>query len=158
MSEGVSSDAPVPVPVPELELAFPPRPEYVSTARHTVAALARLHELSDEVVEDIKLAVSEACTSAVVSSTREGSEAPVRVAAFVDGPVMVIEVQGAGEMDPVSTNGDAEVETDEGPFQPALSMPVLRGLVDHVEIVPGDDGRSILRLRIGIPARPPPSE
>jgi hypothetical protein len=80
------------------------------------------------------------------------------VAAFVDGPVMVIEVQGAGELDHASINGDSEVQTDEGPFQPALSMPVLKGLVDDVEIVRGDDGRSILRLRVGIPATPPPSE
>jgi serine/threonine-protein kinase RsbW len=141
-------DAPV-APVPELELAFPPRPEFVSTARHTVAALARLHELSDEVVEDIKLAVSEACTSAVVASSREGSSVPVRVAAFVDGSTMVIEVQDAGQVG-TSGNGDAEFQTDEGPFQPALSMPVLQGLVDHVEIVHKDDGRSALRLRVGL--------
>jgi serine/threonine-protein kinase RsbW len=154
MSEGVAPDA----PVPELELAFPPRPEYVSTARHTVAALARLHELSDEVVEDIKLAVSEACTSAVVSSSREGSPAPVRVAAFVEGAAMVIEVQDAGEIDPASANGDSEVQTDEGPFQPALSMPVLQGLVEHVELVRREDGRSTLQLRVGLPAMPPPAE
>lgn len=139
-------------PAPELELAFPPRPEFVSTARHTVAALARLHELSDEVVEDIKLAVSEACTSAVVASTREGSPMPVRVAAFVDGSTMVIEVQEAGDIGSGSADGDAEIETDEGPFQPALSMPVLQGLVEHVEIVQKDDGRSALRLRVGLPS------
>jgi serine/threonine-protein kinase RsbW len=143
---------------PELELAFPPRPEYVSTARHTVAALARLHELSDEVVEDIKLAVSEACTSAVVASSREGSSVPVRVMAFVDGPSMVIEVQEAGEIDLGSTNGDAEIETDEGPFQPALSVPVLQGLVDHVELVRKDDGHSALRLRVGLPKPSSPND
>jgi serine/threonine-protein kinase RsbW len=143
-------------PVPELELAFPPRPEYVSTARHTVAALARLHELSDEVVEDIKLAVSEACTSAVVASSREASPHPVRLAAFVDGSTMVIEVQEAGE---IAGDGDAdsEIETDEGPFQPALSLPVLRGLVEHVEIVRKEDGRSAVRLRVGLPSSEAPA-
>jgi anti-sigma regulatory factor (Ser/Thr protein kinase) len=146
-------------PVPELELAFPPRPEYVSTARHTVAALARLHELSDEVVEDIKLAVSEACTSAVVASSREESPHPVRVAAFVDGSTMVIEVQEAGEIGSGAGDGDedAEIETDEGPFQPALSMPVLQGLVEHFEIVRKEDGRSAVRLRVGLPSSEAPA-
>jgi anti-sigma regulatory factor (Ser/Thr protein kinase) len=146
--------------VPELELAFPPRPEYVSTARHTVAALARLHELSDDVVEDIKLAVSEACTSAVVASSREESPHPVRVAALVDGSTMVIEVEEAGEIGagPGEGDGDAEIETDEGPFQPALSMPVLQGLVEQVEIVRKQDGRSAVRLRVGMPSAEAPAE
>jgi serine/threonine-protein kinase RsbW len=147
-------------PVPELELAFPPRPEYVSTARHTVAALARLHELPDDVVEDIKLAVSEACTSAVVASSRKGFGHPVRVAAFVDGSAMVIEVQDAGEIGSGAGegDGDAEIETDEGPFQPGLSMPVLQGLVDQVEIVRKEDGRSAVRLRVGMPTSEAPAE
>ncbi len=153
MSDQVAPEA----PVAELELAFPPRPEYVSTARHTVAALARLHDLSDEVVEDIKLAVSEACTSAVVASSREGSAVPVRVAAFVEGSTMVIEVQEAGEIRPGSANGDSEIQTDEGPFQPALSMPVLQGLVEDVEIIHKDDGRSALRLRVGLSNPPTPA-
>ena len=144
--------------VPELELAFPPRPEFVSTARHTVAALARLHELSDEVVEDIKLAVSEACTSAVVAGTKDGSPTPVRVAAFVDGSSMVIEVQEAGEIGADIGDEDAEIQTDEGPFQPALSMPVLQGLVEHVEVVRKDNGRSAVRLRVGLPSTAAPAE
>jgi serine/threonine-protein kinase RsbW len=132
----------------ELELTFPPKPEYVSTARHTVAALARLHEIADEVVEDIKLAVSEACTNAVAANARVGEGDPVRVVASVDGDAMVIEVFDVGGIDPTLLDRDVEFDSEEFSFERGLSLPLLRGLVDHLDIVPREGRGAILRMRL----------
>ncbi len=135
---------------PELELTFPPKPEFVSTARHTVAALARLHEAADEVVEDLKLAVSEACTNAVATNTRIGEGDPVRLLASVANEEMVIEVLDVGGLDPGLLDRDAEYDSEEFSFERGLSLPLLRGLMDHVEIAPREGRGAIVRMRLGL--------
>jgi anti-sigma regulatory factor (Ser/Thr protein kinase) len=49
-----------------------------------------------------------------------------------------------------------ELSTDELPFDKALSLPLIRGLVDEVEISHREDGGSIVRMRLL--ARTPPAE
>ncbi|HEX9236997.1 MAG TPA: ATP-binding protein [Actinomycetota bacterium] len=134
----------------ELELTFPPKPEYVSTARHTVAALARLHEIPDEVVDDIKLAISEACTNAVATNTRVGEGDPVRVVASLDGEAIVIEVFDVGGIDPELLERTVEFDSEEFSFERGLSLPLLRGLVDQLEILPREGRGAILRMRLAV--------
>ena len=134
----------------ELELTFPPKPEFVSTARHTVAALARLHDIPDEVVEDIKLAVSEACTNAVAANTRVGEGDPVRVVAMVEDDAIVIEVFDVGGIDPGLLDRDPEFDSNEFSFEHGLSLPLLRGLVDQLDIVPREGRGAILRMRLAL--------
>jgi serine/threonine-protein kinase RsbW len=134
----------------ELELTFPPKPEYVSTARHTVAALARLHEVPDEVVEDIKLAVSEACTNAVAMNAKVGEGDPVRVVASVDDDAIVIEVFDVAGIDPGVLKQDPEFDSEEFSFERGLSLPLLRGLVDSLEVRPREGRGAILRMRLAL--------
>jgi anti-sigma regulatory factor (Ser/Thr protein kinase) len=49
----------------DVELAIPPRPEFVGVARLSVARVASLMPFSFDDVEDIRLAVGEACTRAI---------------------------------------------------------------------------------------------
>jgi serine/threonine-protein kinase RsbW len=141
----------------ELELTFPPKPEYVSTARHTVAALARLHEVPDEVVEDIKLAVSEACTNAVAANAKVGEGDPVRVVASVDEDAIVIEVFDVAGLDPGLLDRDPEFDSEEFSFERGLSLPLLRGLVDSLDIRPREGRGAILRMRLALSSGAVPS-
>src|SRR5947199_10707210 len=75
---------------PELELEFPQKPEFVRTGRHAAAALARLHDLPEDVVDDVRLAVSEACTNALAG---DQTDEPVRLLAWGQPAGMVVEVQ-----------------------------------------------------------------
>jgi serine/threonine-protein kinase RsbW len=141
----------------ELELTFPPKPEYVSTARHTVAALARLHEISDDVVEDIKLAVSEACTNAVAANAKVGEGDPVRVVALVEDDAMVIEVFDVAGIDPEVLDREPQFDSEEHTFERGLSLPLLRGLVDSLEIRPREGRGAILRMRLALGNGVPPA-
>ncbi|MFN2589359.1 MAG: ATP-binding protein [Actinomycetota bacterium] len=136
----------------DLQLTFPPRPEFVSTARHTVAALARLHEVADEVVEDIKLAVSEACTNAVTANARAGEGDPVRLIASVGGDEMVIEVLDVAGIDPELLERDTEFDSKDFSFEHGLSLPLLRGLVDDLDIEPHAGRGATLRMRVSLAA------
>ena len=55
-----------------VELRIPSRPEWVAVARLTVAAVARHLPFTVEEVEDVKLAVAEACTTVIQTSDDEG--------------------------------------------------------------------------------------
>jgi len=139
---------PIELAEPELELSFPPKPEYVRTARHTVAAVARLHDVPDEVVDDLKLAVSEACTNAVTVNQAAGRDAPVKVVAWVGDGVFDVRVLDRGPgLDPKLLDADPEPSSGEFSFEKGLSLPLITGLMDEVEILPRDDGPgSVLRM------------
>lgn len=145
---------------PEVELELPPKPQFVRTARHTVAALALMHGFDDELVEDVKLAVSEACTSALLANAESmdgDRSSPVVVAASGDEGGIEITVLDRGA-EPVSevSGSPVELDTEELPFDKALSLPLIRGLVDEVEITHRDGGGSSVRMHLL--AHMPPSE
>jgi serine/threonine-protein kinase RsbW len=54
---------------------FPADSHSVSRARHAVTGFAREHGVPGELLDDIALAVSEACTNVVIHAYREGAEA-----------------------------------------------------------------------------------
>jgi serine/threonine-protein kinase RsbW len=139
--------------VPGLELELPPKPEFVRTARHAIAAIGRVHELPDELVEDLKLAVSEACTNAVASAEVDGAVAdgPVRLRASVDGDRIVIEVVDPRAPAPREVSGDpTEIDTADLPFERALALPLIRGLVDELTMAPADGGGLRLQMVVGV--------
>ena len=140
-------------PIPGLELELPPRPEYVRTARHAVGALARIHQLPDEVTEDIRLAVSEACTSAVASAmgrrTKDRTGA-VRVLASADGDRIIVEVvDPRGSVAREVTGAPSDIDTEDLPFERALALPLIRGLVDDLTMTPLEGGGVRMRMVVG---------
>jgi len=72
------------------DLDLPAAPEHLGTARAFVASLARGLGVSGELVEDLKLAVSEACTDALPGSRN------VRLRAVVEGRVLRFEIDAPG--------------------------------------------------------------
>jgi serine/threonine-protein kinase RsbW len=134
----------------ELELVFPARPEFVRMARLTVAALARLRDADDDLVEDIKLAVSEACNTALNSvAGLEG--APITVRASSQPEAMVLEILDRGPGPAREVLGDPEdIDTGDLPFEQALALPLIRGLVDEVALGPRDGGGSSLRMTVSL--------
>ena len=78
------------------EATFPPTPQGVGALRREVAAFAHRAGLDDDGVADVRLAVSEAATNAVVHGYRERSEGELKVVAYVaEGELNVI-VSDAG--------------------------------------------------------------
>jgi serine/threonine-protein kinase RsbW len=136
---------------PELELSLPPKPEYVRTVRHTVGALARLHGVPDDVVEDIKLAVSEACNTALFAIADLTPAEPITVRAWGESHAMILEILDRGPGPAREILGDPEeLDTGDLPFESALSLPLIRGLVDTVALGPREGGGSSLRMTVSL--------
>ncbi|QBI19324.1 ATP-binding protein [Egibacter rhizosphaerae] len=117
----------------EVELRLPPDVAYVGIARLVVTAAARRHGLDDARAEDLKIAVSEATTNAILAHQRVEEEQPI-VLAF--GPEagqfqVLIRDTGPGFEPPPPDDPDTRDWTQEG----GLGVTVIRGLADEVMFV-----------------------
>ncbi|MEV6053334.1 ATP-binding protein [Streptomyces sp. NPDC052107] len=135
-----------------VELRFSALPEHVRTARLVAAAVARRAGVDEAVLDELRLAVGEACSRAVGLHQSSGISAPVKVALIEEEKQFSIEVgdeaphaapggtPGAGQA------GEAEIEEDE------MGLAVISGLVDDVQVSTGHDGGLI---RMTWPTTPP---
>jgi serine/threonine-protein kinase RsbW len=136
---------------PDVEIEIPPRPEYVALVRHVVGAAARMGGMSPDLVDNVKLAVSEAATNAVSMSQRAESEDPIEVTAELEGDRLLVRVTDRGSHDEALRSlesGDTDPSSLDFSFEAGLSLPLIQGLVDEFEIEPRDGGGSIVRMTI----------
>lgn len=146
-------------PVESFVLEFPPEAHYVSTARLFAAGIARTYGTDEELVEDLKVAVSEACTSAIKARRDGMSERPVRLSVRRDAGLLSFEaedtgIQPAGEgPEPVIASSGSSSED----IVRRLSLETIRALFPATEIVPNPQGGGNIRFSLGLPAaaRPP---
>ena len=137
-----------------VELRFSALPEHVRTARLVAAAVARRAGVDEAVLDEVRLAVGEACSRAVGLHQSGGITAPVKVALIEEEKQFSIEV---GDEAPhavpaervsrgAAADADVEAEEDE------MGLAVISGLVDDVEVSAGKNGGLI---RMSWPTTPP---
>jgi len=98
-------------------------------------------------VEDLKIAVSEACANAVIAHEEAGSQDAVSVSYTDDGGRVVIEVGDRGQVD---DDAAAQDEADSMGISSRLvmSMALVESLVDECEFLPREGGGTLTRLVI----------
>lgn len=126
----------------DVRLAIPARSAYVGVVRLGLAFLARRAGLDEEKIDDLKIAVSEACANVVLGAEDdpEAASSSVEVSWTESEDSIVIEVSGIGLDEPA--------EDDNPMSRRAMSMALLRSLVDECAIVLDDDGASRTRLTL----------
>ena len=133
-------------PLGAIELEIPARPEYVGLARLVVSSLALSRRaLADDRVDDLKLAVSEACTNAIEANGAADREDSVRVLwrESEDRITVTIGDRGPG-FDPESLPEHPPVTDPERlNFERGLGIPLIRTLVDEVHFAPSEDGTEV---------------
>ncbi|HEX5567155.1 MAG TPA: ATP-binding protein [Streptomyces sp.] len=137
-----------------VELRFSPLPEHVRTARLVAAAVARRAGVDEAVLDEVRLAVGEACSRAVGLHTGHDLDAPVRMALTEDEKVFRIEVgdgvpRAQGPAFGTSAGGRG-AETDD---DADLGLAVISGLVDDIEVTADQEGGLI---RMSWPTAPVP--
>jgi anti-sigma regulatory factor (Ser/Thr protein kinase) len=128
--------------MPTVELLFSAQPEHVRTARLVAAQVARRAGVDEAALDEVRLAVGEACSRAVGLHRNNGVTEPVRVLLNEEEKKFSIEV-----VDEVPGNatgsapdtGDDTAADDEG----EMGLAVISGLVDDVEVIEGDTGGTI---------------
>jgi serine/threonine-protein kinase RsbW len=127
-----------------IEIEIPPRRGYVGVVRLALGALGRAESVEEGLLDDLRIAVSEACATAVVSSEAAGSDAPIRVAWRAEPEAMIVDVYDPA---PRPDDGD-EDPTATGAIRLDLSESLLRSLVDDIELTELDEGGRRTRLTL----------
>src|SRR5438270_926837 len=133
-----------------LELEIPARAEFVALVRLVVSSVASTRRvLADERIDDLKLAVSEACTNAIEAHDAVDvvEHVVVRLVEGDDRLEISIDDRGAG-FDPESLPEHPPVTDPERlNFERGLGIPLIRTLVDEVDFDSSTAGTSV-RLTI----------
>lgn len=129
-----------------LEISLSPRAEFVGAIRQVLSALGRLIDIPADSVEDLKLAISEAVTHAVAREAAAGTDDPVRIVVSGDEDGVTVEVTDAGGAFDPDAMGDerSPAASEELSFETGLSLPIVRGLVEDLEMRrAGDHGMTV---------------
>jgi serine/threonine-protein kinase RsbW len=121
-----------------VRLTIPARAEYITLCRLALTGIGRLRELSDELLADLKLALTEAASNSVRHAYGDKGVGVVDILYQLFPDRLVIEVTDEGEgFDPAEAEGNAE-ELSEG----GLGIAIIRAIADEVEIgaQPGGKG------------------
>ena len=130
-----------------VELAIPARPAYLSLVRLVVDASvsALAPGLGGARLDDLKLAVTEACSNAIEAHQTADSDASVVIRCQMDDATVTVEVadQGGG-FDPGGL-ADLPSATDPGrlSYESGLGIPLMRTLADNLSFVPKPDGTTV---------------
>ncbi|MHB1533877.1 MAG: ATP-binding protein [Acidimicrobiales bacterium] len=138
-----------------LELSIPASPEYIAIVRLVVSSLATARRnLADERIDDLKLAVSEACTNAIEAHRLSGADAPVRVQVWEAAERLEIRIADRGPgFDPNSLPAHPPVtDPDRLNFERGLGIPLIRSLVDEVDFSPNGPGTTVSMTIFGGPS------
>lgn len=149
-------------------LRFTALPAHVRTARFVATAVARRAGLPESLLDEVRLAVSEACSLAVRAHQRHAPAVPVEVRLSDDGKTFCVEVQDA-----VPRTGPAVVQpsagrpnvnaaaaraalgldgvegftdVDDPATREQLGLAVIAGLVDDLRVEYGPAG-AVISLR-----------
>ena len=114
-----------------VQIEIPPRPEYVGVIRLALASLARQAGFDEERVDELRIAVSEACTSAVMATDEANLDTPVSV--LWDEEEDRVTVQITGDLDSPNKSSNETPATLQLSSRLVMAEALLRTLADHYE-------------------------
>ncbi|GGU78785.1 anti-sigma regulatory factor [Streptomyces litmocidini] len=136
-----------------VELRFSAQPEHVRTARLVAAAVARRAGVGEAALDEVRLAVGEACSRAVGLHRSNDVVTPIRVVLTEEEKTFSIEVgdevpgAGVAAADAAGVPGARDAapaeDFDDADGEDEMGLAVIRGLVDDVEVSAGQDGGTI---------------
>jgi serine/threonine-protein kinase RsbW len=122
-----------------IALTIPAKAEYLVLTRLVLSGLARSHEIDEESLADLKLAVTEACANAVRHAYEDEP-----------GAIRLVYTVRDGEIDVTVTDDGAGFSLEELP-EPApagfsedgMGLSIIRAVTDGFEVEGGPDGSRV---------------
>jgi serine/threonine-protein kinase RsbW len=126
-----------------VELSFPAHSRYLVLARLSIAGIAPVARLGEDVLADLKLAVTEACANAVRHAYGEEEHGTVRLRLVLDGSTLTIEVADDGRG--IGTGSVVRRDPSSLP-EAGMGLSIMRAVVDELEIESPPAGGTVVRL------------
>ena len=129
-----------------LRLAMPARPENVPVIRHALTGVANALHLDERTVENLRLAVTEACTN-VVRHAYGGGEGPIEVRVSSRTGDVTVEIRDHGR----------GIQPTKNPDSLGIGLPLIAGVCDGLRITRDADGANVVAMTfLREPRRPRP--
>ena len=148
--------------MPTVEVTFTPLPAHVRTARLVATAVARRSGVDEALLDEVRLAVGEACSRAVEAHRRHCPAEPVKIEMTDQGERFVVVVSDhaptgdpAGGTTSAGVNGNGAShdaasdalamiqEADEAGIPAGFGLAVISGLADDVHVSSTSAGVSV---------------
>jgi serine/threonine-protein kinase RsbW len=125
---------------PDMQLALPAHAENIAIVRHAFGALGDAYALDEQVLSDIRLAVTEACTNVVVHAYPDGRDGPMEVFATMVGDELRVVVRDEGR------------GIGPRPDSPGLGLglPLIASLTQNVELGRDEEERTEVRMTFSL--------
>jgi serine/threonine-protein kinase RsbW len=113
-----------------VSLTIPAKPEYIALGRLALTGVLRTQAVEQEVVADLKLALTEACSNSIRHAYADGRDGFVEIRYELENGRLAVEVadDGAG-FDPDLLLSDPR-DLDEG----GLGIAIIRAVTDELEL------------------------
>jgi serine/threonine-protein kinase RsbW len=141
-----------------VEVTFTPLPAHVRTARLVATAVARRSGVDEAQLDEVRLAVGEACSRAVEAHRRHCPAEPVRIEMTDSGERFVVTVSDQAptapsrpgapsppeDSAPAVNGGEADGDQDGlSAILPGFGLAVISGLADDVRVLSTGSGVSV---------------
>jgi serine/threonine-protein kinase RsbW len=110
-----------------VRLRIPAKPEYITLVRLALSGLSRLRPLDEEILGDLKLAVTEACSNSVRHGSGTKGTVEISYELHPDRLVVAVEDDGPG-FDPDRPRAERNGLSEGG-----LGIAIIRSLADEFE-------------------------
>jgi serine/threonine-protein kinase RsbW len=120
-----------------VSLVIPAKAEYIALGRLALTGLLRPRAVEPEVIADVKLALTEACSNSIRHAYADGREGEVEIRYELEDGSLVVEVSDAGGgFDPALLEPGPGA-LDEG----GLGIAIIRALADEMSVGPRAGGK-----------------
>lgn len=125
-----------------LKFSIPGKPEYVGVVRLAVSSVANRAGFDIEAIEDLKVAVAEACTNAILHGVTENC-CNYDVELLVEENKLTIEIKDNG----AGYNIEGYREPDiSNPKEGGLGIFIIKSLMDEVDILSSTGKGTIIKM------------
>ena len=135
-----------------VEVTFTPLPAHVRTARLVATAVARRSGVDEALLDEVRLAVGEACSRAVEAHRRHCPAEPVKIEMTDQGERFVVVVSDAAPV--AAANGESKNGASNGgaAIPAGFGLAVISGLADDVHVSSTRSGVSVRMSWPSVPA------
>ena len=134
--------------VQSIRLTIPAKPEYIPLGRLALTGIARLRAepMTQEMLGDLKLALTEACTNSV-RHAYDGGDGTVEILYELHADRLVVEVADEGEGFVPPSDPSAALQDDDL-SEGGLGIAIIQALADEFEIRERDRGSALRFVKL----------
>ena len=125
---------------PDMELSLPARAENIALIRHALGALGETLTVEEQLLSDMRLAITEACSNVVVHAYADREPGPLQVDATLNDDQLTVVVRDEGP----------GIAPHPGSPGLGLGLPLIASLSESVELGRDEQDRTEVRMTFSL--------